>query len=78
MPSRSRVLAMPLFQFPSPGAEASARYEPDAAVVTLLDVDTTGAQNSVTVCPAFVAAFVRFLNATAPVFFGWPLASEPR
>jgi hypothetical protein len=47
-------------------------------VVTLLDVDTTGAQNSVTVCPAFVAASVRFLNATAPVFFGWPLANEPR
>ena len=63
---------------PHPIRQAVGRYEPDGAVVTLLDVDTTGAQNSVTVFPAFVAASVRFLNATAPVFFGWPLASEPR
>jgi hypothetical protein len=62
----------------SPGGEGCALYEPDGAVVTLLDVDTTGAQNSATVCPAFVAALIRFVNATAPVFFGWPLASEPR
>jgi hypothetical protein len=77
MPSRFRVLEMPPFGLRR-GAVTGALYEPDGAVVTLLDVDTTGAQNSATVCPAFVAAVVRFLNATAPVFFGWPLASEPR